>query len=426
MLMTKVALNAGRSAFTAAAIGVVLLDITDPLPVERIAPGNGAYAQYLPTEVSKVTLRVFEAMVLALRKRDICTTRKLLLDYDAMLKPIVRKFVVFGASIALVVFNVEAAAQVVSRDAPQLSLPIACQLGETCFIQNYVDVDPGPGARDHMCGSATYQAHKGTDFRLRSAAQSKKGVGVLAAADGTVKRVRDGMADVFAKATSRKALKGRQCGNGLVIDHGDGWETQYCHMRKDSLTVKTGDKVARGQRLGDVGHSGKAEFAHLHLSVRHNGVTIDPFSGRSPDGVCAAQSHKAEGLWDENAAKVLNYRDGQVFAVSFFDAVPVLDALERDHVGAEPDRQSGQLILVARFLNLRGGDRIRLAIEGPAGFHVQSRNKPLERHKATYMAYVGKRRTAPSWPPGQYEGHAQVLRGDTVISEMRSALALPE
>jgi hypothetical protein len=51
MLMTKVAPKAGRRAFTAAAIGVVLLDIIDPLPVERIALGNGAYAQYLPTAV---------------------------------------------------------------------------------------------------------------------------------------------------------------------------------------------------------------------------------------------------------------------------------------------------------------------------------------------------------------------------------------
>ncbi|MES0385334.1 MAG: M23 family metallopeptidase [Hyphomicrobium sp.] len=364
--------------------------------------------------------------MLVLRKRHICTARKRLLGRDAVLKPIVRKFAVCGVPIALVVFNVEAAAQVVSRDAPQLSLPIACQLGETCFIQNYVDVDPGPGARDHMCGSATYQAHKGTDFRLRSAAQSKKGVGVLAAADGTVKRVRDGMADVFAKAASRKALKGQECGNGVVIDHGDGWETQYCHMRQGSLTVKTGDKVARGQRLGDVGYSGKAEFAHLHLSVRHNGETIDPFSGRSQDGVCATQSHKAEGLWEESAAKVQDYQSGQVFALKFSEAVPVLDALERDHVGVEPDRTSGQLILVGRFLNLRRGDRIRLAIEGPAGLNVERMLKPLPRHKATYMAYIGKRRTSPSWPPGQYEGHAQVVRGETVISEMRSALALPE
>jgi len=327
---------------------------------------------------------------------------------------------------ALLTGDIGATAQAKGGGAPQLTLPIACKLGETCFIQNYVDVDPGPGVRDYMCGSATYQAHTGTDFRLNSAAQSKMRVGVLAAADGTVKRARDGMADVFANAASTKALKGRECGNGIVIDHGDGWETQYCHMRQGSLAVRTGDKVARGQRLGDVGYSGKAEFAHLHLAVRHNGETIDPFSGRSQDAACASHSRKAEGLWEESAAKVLRYQSGQVFAVSFSDAVPVLDALERDHVGAKPHRKSGQLILFARFLNLRGGDRIRLAIGGPAGFHVERMSEPLQRHKATYFAYVGKRRALPSWPPGQYEGHVQVLRGGTVISELRAAFALHE
>jgi murein DD-endopeptidase MepM/ murein hydrolase activator NlpD len=343
-----------------------------------------------------------------------------------MVRWVFRSIIFFGAPMALLTGAIGATVQAKAGDAPRLSVPIACTLGETCFIQSYVDVDPGPGVLDYMCGSATYQAHTGTDFRLNSAAQSKMGVGVLAAADGTVKGARDGMADVLSNAASRKAFKGRECGNGVVIDHGDGWETQYCHMRQGSLAVKTGNKVARGQRLGDVGYSGKAQFAHLHLSVRHNGETIDPFSGRSQDAACASHSRKAEGLWEESTAKVLDYQSGQVFAVSFSDAVPVLDALERDHVGAQPHGKSGQLILVARFLNLRGGDRIRLAIEGPAGFHVERLTTPLQRHKATYMAYVGKRRTLPSWPPGQYEGHARVLRGDTVISEMRSAFALPE
>ena len=184
--------------------------------------------------------------------------------------------------------------------------------------------------------------------------------------------------------------------------------------------------MRRGQRLGDVGYSGHAQFSHLHFSVRHNGETIDPFSGRREDAVCDAHSEPTESFWDKSAAKVLGYQSGQVFAVSFSDAVPVLDALERDHVGAKPHGKSGQLILFARFLNLRGGDRIRLAIGGPAGFHVERMSEPLQRHKATYLAYVGKRRTLPSWPPGQYEGHAQVLRGGTVISELRAAFALPE
>ncbi len=353
-----------------------------------------------------------------------CTSRKCTFGSDVMLRAIFRNFVVCGTPIALATLDVGAAAQVAARDAPRLSLPIACQLGETCFIQNYVDVDPGPGVRDYKCGSATYQAHKGTDFRLKSTAQSKKGVAVRAAADGTVKRARDGMADVLATTASANALKGRECGNGLVMDHGAGWQTQYCHMRQGSLAVKIGDKVARGQRLGDVGYSGKVEFAHLHFAVRHNGETIDPFSGRSQDGVCDDHWDQAEGLWDERTAKLLAYQSGQVIAVSFSDVVPVLAALEQDHGSAQPHPRSKLLILFARLLNLRGGDRIRLAIAGPAGFNVARLSKPLPRNKATYMAYVGKRRAAPSWPPGHYEGRVQLIRGKRIVCEMQAELAL--
>ncbi len=317
-------------------------------------------------------------------------------------------------------------AEVKASDAPRLSLPIDCKLGETCFIQSYVDVDPGPAVRDYMCGSATYQGHKGTDFRLNSISQSKAGVGVLAAANGIVRRMRDGMADALSISTRAKALRGRDCGNGVVIDHGDGWETQYCHMRQGTLLVRVGERVERGQRLGKVGYSGKAQFAHLHLSVRHNGVTIDPFSGRKQNAECATSSQVAETLWEGGLAKDLEYQNGQIFAAGFADAVPVLHALERDHLLPQPRSKSGKLILFARLMNLRKGDRLRLAIEGPEGFKVESEGKPLRRHKATYMAYAGKRRTLPSWPPGGYEGYVQVLRGGRVISEMRAAFVLPE
>lgn len=343
-----------------------------------------------------------------------------------MPRSLFRRVVLFAMPIALLFGDIGATAQSRADGAPSLSLPIACKLGETCFIQNYVDVDPGPGIRDYLCGSATYQAHTGTDFRLNSAAQSEMRVGVLAAADGTVKGARDGMADAFPNEASMKAFKGRECGNGVVIDHGDGWETQYCHMRQGSLGVGTGDRVARGQHLGDVGYSGNAEFAHLHLAVRHDGKAVDPFTSRSQDGACTSNASEVHGLWDETVAPVLQYSSGQIFAASFTGAVPVLDQLEGDHTGTEFNKRSEQLIFFARLLNLRAGDRIRLVVRGPAGFDVKSISKPLERNKATYMAYAGKRRTQPSWVAGQYEGWAQLVRGGAVVSEMRSVLELSD
>ena len=51
-----------------------------------------------------------------------------------------------------------------SAHALELRLPIRCDVGATCEIQNYVDLDPSPKARDYQCGSRTYDGHKGIDF----------------------------------------------------------------------------------------------------------------------------------------------------------------------------------------------------------------------------------------------------------------------
>lgn len=308
-------------------------------------------------------------------------------------------------------------------DGLRLSLPISCELGKSCFIQNYVDVVPGPGVGDYGCGSATYDGHKGVDLRLHSAAQAEAGVAVLAAAAGTVKGVRDAIADDLANP---RAHKGRECGNGVVIDHGGGWETQYCHMRRGSVTVRKGDTVAQGQRLGDVGYSGLAEFAHLHLSVRHDGAVIDPFSGRSPDGACSSDPTAASGLWNDEARDALGYEPGRIIAASFTGELPKLEALEQNHQLAEPERSSDQLLLFARIMNLRAGDRIRIDISGPSGFAIKSTTKPIDRNKAMYLSYAGKRRTADAWPAGRYNGKAQLLRGADVVSQMTASFTLLE
>src|SRR5262249_29150241 len=139
----------------------------------------------------------------------------------------------------------------------ELELPVACEIGKTCFIQNYVDHDAGPGVRDYMCGSMTYDGHDGTDIRVPTTAAQQKGVAAVAAAAGEVLRRRDGMPDVSLRAAPPGWLEGRDCGNGVVLRHADGWETQYCHMAQGSIRVAPGERVAAGQPLGRVGISGK-------------------------------------------------------------------------------------------------------------------------------------------------------------------------
>ena len=114
----------------------------------------------------------------------------------------------------------------------RLQSPIACEIGEDqpCYVQYYPDTDPGPGVSDFACGGLSYNGHKGTDFALRSLAQLDQDVAVLAAADGTVRGMRDGMPDQIATPETADQIAGKECGNGVVIAHEGGWETQYCHL----------------------------------------------------------------------------------------------------------------------------------------------------------------------------------------------------
>jgi murein DD-endopeptidase MepM/ murein hydrolase activator NlpD len=193
--------------------------------------------------------------------------------------------------LAFVLLLVFAAARSVA--AVELGLPVDCTPGRDCFIQNYVDNDPGPGRRDYACGPLSYDGHVGTDFRVPDRAAMLRGVAVVAAAPGVVRATRDGMADISIRETGREAVAGREAGNSVLIDHGDGWETQYSHLRRDSVRVHPGDRVKAGAVLGLIGLSGLTEFPHVHFEVRHKGRPLDPFVGSEPVA-CGASG---PGLW---------------------------------------------------------------------------------------------------------------------------------
>ncbi len=321
--------------------------------------------------------------------------------------------------------GVQAGGAARAAEPPRLSLPIACEPGRTCFVQNHVDLDPGPGTRDFACEAATYDGHKGVDFRLLSAAVAvENSVAVQAAAPGKVKGTRDGMADQFAREGG--GLAGRECGNGVVVDHGGGWETQYCHMRRGSVAVRTGQQVSRGERLGDVGYSGFADFAHLHFEVRKDGDFVDPFSMLGAGAACLRDGATATGLWEEAAARAFPYRRGQFIESGFASAIPNTLALEQGAAKLSAAGPEGDgLIFYARVMNARAGDRIRLRVTGPAGFATDVTSEPFDRNKAIAVQAAGKKRTRPRWASGSYDGIADLLRGDAVVDTVRGRFEMP-
>ncbi len=101
-----------------------------------------------------------------------------------------------------------------------------------------------------------FSTHKGLDFF------AEEGTGVLAVLDGTVESVETTLLN----------------GTTIIIDHGNGLKTVYNSIA-DGDSVSVGQKVKKGQVIGEVSVSNRQESAsgaHLHFEVMEDGVNIDP------------------------------------------------------------------------------------------------------------------------------------------------------
>lgn len=97
--------------------------------------------------------------------------------------------------------------------------------------------------------------HDGLDF------EANLGDMVRASASGTV---------VFADKEPKRF------GRLVVVDHGNGWRTRYGHL--DRITVKLGDVVKTGERIGTAGEAGIATRPEVHFEIMKNNKRVDPAS----------------------------------------------------------------------------------------------------------------------------------------------------
>ena len=289
-------------------------------------------------------------------------------------------------------------------EPPRLVWPVACQMGVSCEIQHYIDHDPSPGTKDFACGTRTYEGHDGTDIRLPDMAAQRRGVAVLAAADGQVLRIRDGVEDVSARVVGREAVDAIGCGNAVVITHPGGFQTGYCHMAKGSVLVKPGDTVKAGQPIGRVGLSGLTEFPHLHFDIRQNGRTIDPFAYGAADGTC----NGGRSLWSQTPA----YQARVVANAGFAAQTLTLEAAENGDIAA-PTRDSGLMVAYVRTIGLKAGDVQEMVLRAPDGSLVaQSKTPPEARNSDLRLMFIGQRRPAAGWKTGRYQAGYRVLGPD--------------
>lgn len=298
---------------------------------------------------------------------------------------------------------------------PVLELPIRCTLGQDCFIQNYFDHDPGPKANDYTCGKLSYDGHHGTDFRLRDLAAMGKKVAVVAAAPGIVIGIRDGEQDLNVKLRGKGSLKGKEAGNGVRLDHGDGWTTQYSHLLQGSIVVRKGQRVKTGDVLGVVGLSGNTEFPHVDFSVSKDGKPVDPFSPEAKG--CGIPS---KVLWSSDAQTVLRYQPTGVLISGFAAAPPREDIAEAGGYDAQsiPGTVENMVFWVQLF-GLYKDDRLTLELSGPNKQKISENQMVLPGDKASWFAYSGKRRQGGSWLKGSYSARIHLERAGKVIIEER-------
>lgn len=81
---------------------------------------------------------------------------------------------------------------------------------------------------------------------------------------------------IYATGNGTVTKAGWQSGYGrvVVINHGYGYETLYAHMNK--IDVRKGQRVVRGEVIGEVGNTGKSTGPHLHYEVHVKGRVVNP------------------------------------------------------------------------------------------------------------------------------------------------------
>lgn len=244
------------------------------------------------------------------------------------------------------------------------------------------------------------------------------GVNVLAAASGVVDAVRDGVTDVAVTSDNRENIKGQECGNGIRIDHGDGWQTLYCHMRQGSPLVRVGDTVQSGQPIGLVGLSGLTNFPHVHLSVLKDGEIVDPFA---PERTEACGTAEDSGLWMESQT----YERAGLFTAAFSTAIPSLEDVNTGAARVEQSQSHQPLVLYGHAFYAQPGDILTLFATGPDG-EIFRQIIPLENPQVQLFRAFGRKSPTGGWPTGTYRGMVRLERDRQVLAVRHSTILITD
>ncbi|MGR3503132.1 M23 family metallopeptidase [Pseudaestuariivita sp.] len=305
-------------------------------------------------------------------------------------------------ALALICAASTGAAQTPSEHTITLTWPVECVPGETCFVEDYMDRDPAPGAyQDFACGLNARDGHRGTDIALFDWTSD---VAVVAAAPGRVAATRDGMVDDWRMPG---VTDSNACGNAVRIAHADGYQTLYCHLKEGSLAVEDGQTVEAGDELGLIGVSGMTTHPHLHFALLQNGDLVDPYD---PLGEARCDA-SAETLWESAPP----YDQTILRLAGFATSVPDYDALRSGSARLETASPGDPLVVYVEAGYAEHGDVVTIRAEGPEG-EIFSHSRVMKSPRVSQLPAFGKRAPEGGWPVGDYTGQITLTRQGRIVA----------
>lgn len=249
----------------------------------------------------------------------------------------------------------------------ELNFPAACKANTDCWI--------------------IHSDEKGTDIALKSIKEMDKGVPVLAAEYGNVILINNDQKDET------------YYGNSVVIEHRDGWKTIYTHLKPGSIIVKEGRRVRKGDKIAEIGMSGKVYFPQLRFMAFKDGELQIP-------------------LWETRLKKEIKAQDFVVANMGIAEELPLFEKVREDsYENTELYNDAGAVYLWVYGFNFKKGDLLKFSAQDPQNERILNQAFLIDRNFEENFYNIKIEKTDDSFKPGEYTAKMEFIRPVTGIAK---------
>ena len=319
--------------------------------------------------------------------------------------------------------------------------PVRCKIGRSCFITEYVDVTSNGLAHDYRCGPLSKNGAEETIFTATHQTHTKNNLDATASAGGRVQAVRAHISDTKNTVTIQKEKEGdaksrrskrrrdlltqaenikTDPGNYIILEHNDGWRTEYRYLQQNSITLRPGDTVKAGQIIGKFGqtggfHTGGAYFPRLGFKVTLDGKTVAPFIGLTQNPICKADAQPLrkvktdQALWHTSYHSDLTYIPVGILGMDIIDTAQGFPSNSVIRVHSSQFKESTLIFWTSAF-GVQVGDRILLELFHPHGALIGETRSVYLRRRGIIVNFLSVAPQQQKWQSGSYRGLFKMFR----------------